>query len=188
MAPRKPSRARLIPAPSLPPRVIHIARQLREAAESMAADPSIASHEKRRLLSAIDDLGAPLEELADKIKDDPYSDVALWLALGAAFLIGNHVPNNPSVEQIKREMERASAAHARQAREPNSNKTKGIVRYYVVPYLKSQLSAGEIARKILEPVNRERDKFKMRALKKNTLEKNYVRPLLKSRISNRNPK
>jgi hypothetical protein len=149
----------------------------------MAADPAADRHEKRTLLSAVDDLGAPLERLADKIKDDPYNDVALWLALGAAFLIGNHVPNNLSVEQIKREMERASAAHARQAKEIKNPKPKRdeIVRYYVDPYLKSQLSAGEIAKKILKPVNHERDKFGMRALQKGTLERNYVRPLLKSR-------
>ena len=106
MAPRKPSSARLISAPSLPPRVIHFARQLREAAQSMAADPKMRGHEKRTLLSAAGDLGEPLEKLADKIKDDPNSDVALWFVVRATFLIGNHVSEATAKQIMRRGQEK----------------------------------------------------------------------------------
>src|SRR5262249_55439108 len=121
MAP-KPGGARLISSPSVPPRSLFIAGQRSGAAESMRADPAVLLHEKLMLRSAVEDLGTPLERLADKIKGDPFDDMALWFALRAAFVITSHTSPNPIIERIRQDLVKERAARARQGRELGSKK------------------------------------------------------------------
>ena len=102
---------------------------------------------------------------------DPDAPIHLWIALAAAFTIGGRVISNPIVGQIR-------AAHARQKGGLRTREVDKIVYYYAKEYLPSQLSAGEIAKKISKLVNHQLNKLELH-LEENTIEKK-VRKLRKS--------
>jgi len=125
----------------------------------MLADPDVLPHEKLMLRSAVEDLGTPLERLADKIKGDPFDDMALWFALRAAFVITSHTSPNPIIERIRQDLVKERAARARQGRELGSKKIDDVIRcaaenaWKQDPALRER--RGKTAAAIADEVNRE---------------------------------
>jgi hypothetical protein len=125
--------------------------------------PSTSDAEKRKALSAREEVVVLVESLAYRLRKDP--DALGWLsaALRDAFDIGYSARNHNRTEQIRRELEKKKTTPAQRALSAGKEKRLAVYLRLAKPHLSAQKPAaktwGAIARKIVNPVNDELNKM-----------------------------